>query len=96
MIGEGHAHVTNPVDHKRLLGSGRGHRLVLPEADQQVRRKANALPANEEHQVVVSQDEQQHRGDEKVEESKEAAPAVVVGHVADGIDMDQAADAGDQ
>ena len=49
-----------------------------------------------EHQVVVGEDEQQHRGDEKVEESKEAAPALVVRHVANGIDMDQAADAGDQ
>ena len=96
MIGERHAHVTDPVDHESLLGSSRGRRLVLPEADQQVRREAHALPANEEHQVVVGQDEQQHRGDEQVEESEEAAPPIVVRHVADGIHVDQAADAGDQ
>ena len=71
-------------------------RLVLPEADQQVRRQADALPANEQHQVVVSKDEQQHRGDEQVEESEKAAPPLIMRHVADGIHVDQTADAGDQ
>ena len=94
--GDGHAHVTDPVDHERLLGRSCGHRLVLPEADQQVRGQAHTLPADEEHQVVVGQHQQQHRGDEEVEEGEEAAPALVMGHVADGVDVDQAADAGDQ
>ena len=91
-----HAHVTDAVDHERLLRSSCGRRLVLPEADQQVRRQADALPADEEHQVVVGQDEQQHRGDEQVEESEEAAPSIIMRHVADGVHVDQTADAGDQ
>ena len=78
-----------------LAGDGRG-RLVLPEADQQVRGQAHALPADEQHQVVVGEDQQQHRRDEQVEEPEEAAPPLVVGHVADRVDVDQAADAGDQ
>ena len=94
--GERHPHVTDPVDHESLLGSSRSCRLVLPEADQQVRREAHALPADEEHQIVIGQDEQQHRRDEQVEEGEEAAPPLVVRHVTDGIHVDQAANAGDQ
>ena len=91
-----HAQVTDPVDHEGLLGRRRRGRLVLPEADQQVRGQADALPADEQHQVVVGEHQQQHRGDEQVEEPEEAAPPLVVGHVADRVDVDQAADAGDQ
>ena len=40
-------------------------------------------------EVVVGQDQQQHRGDEQVEEGEEAAPPLVVRHVADGVDVDQ-------
>ena len=69
---------------------------MLPEADQQVRGEADALPADEQDQVVVGQDQQQHGGDEQVEEAEEAAPPLVVGHVADGVDVDQAAYSGDQ
>ena len=91
-----HAQVADPVDHEGLLGRGGRGRLVLPEADQQVRGQADALPADEQHQVVVGQDQQQHGGDEQVEEGEEPAPPLVVGHVADRVDVDQAAHAGDQ
>ena len=48
--------------------------LVLPEPDQQVRREADALPARVQHQVVVGQHQQQHRGDEQVQVAEEPAP----------------------
>ena len=46
------ADVTDAVDDERLLGGGGGRVLVLPEADEQVRRQADALPAQEQaHEV---------------------------------------------
>ena len=93
---ERQADVTDPVDDERLLGRGGRGRLVLPEADQQVRREADALPADEQHEVVVGEHQQQHRRDEQVEVAEEPAPARVVLHVADRVDVDQRADAGDQ
>ena len=90
------ADVTDTVDDERLLGGGSGRRLVLPEADEQVRRQADALPAQEQAHEVGRQDQREHRGDEQVEVAEEAAATRVVLHVADGVDVDQRADAGDQ
>ena len=90
------ADVADPVHQERLLrGRGRG-RAVLVEADQQVRREADALPAEVEHHEVVAQDQQQHRGDEQVELREEPPPARVVAHVADRVEVDQRADPGDE
>jgi hypothetical protein len=44
-------------------------------------------------EVVVGQDEHQHRGDEKVEVGEEPPPARVMRHVADRVDVDQRAHA---
>ena len=88
--------VTDAVDHERLLGRGRCGRLVLPEPDQQVRRQAHALPAEEDADVVVGEHQDQHRDDEEVQVAEEPAPALVVLHVADRVDVDQPADPGDQ
>ena len=79
-----------------FLRGDRGDRLLEPEPDQQVRRQADALPADVQQQVVVGEDQQQHRGDEQVEVAEEPAPLGVVLHVADRVDVDQRADAGDQ
>ena len=69
---------------------------VVPERDQQVRRQTDALPAEVEHHVVVAEHQQQHRGDEQVEVPEELAAPRVVLHVADRVQVDQRADAGDQ
>ena len=90
------ADVTDAVDDERLLGGGRGRRLVRPEPDQQVRRQADALPADVEAEVVVGEHQQEHRRDEQVQVGEESPALGIVGHVADGVDVDQRADAGDQ
>ena len=93
---ERHAEVADAVDDERLLGGRRRGLLVLPEADQQVRRQTDALPTEEHHQVVGGEHQREHRGDEQVEVREEPATAGIVGHVADRVDVDQRADAGDQ
>ena len=90
------ADVADPVHEERLLRRRRRGRAVLIPADQQVRGEADALPAEVEHHEVVAQDEQQHRGDEQVELTEEPPPARVVAHVADGVQVDQRADTGDE
>ncbi|MPM40358.1 hypothetical protein SDC9_86998 [bioreactor metagenome] len=91
-----HRHVTDPVHHERLGGGLRRPWPLLPEADQQVGRQTDALPAEEQQQVVVRQHQDQHRRDEQVQVGEEPAPVGVVGHVADRVDVDQRPDTGDQ
>ncbi len=94
---ERHAEVADPVDDERLLWPQPPPRvLVLPEPDEQVRRQAHALPAHVEDQVVVGQHQEQHRRDEQVEVAEEPLPVLVVLHVADRVDVDERADAGDE
>ena len=45
---------------------------------------------------MADEDQREHRRDEQVEVAEEPAAARVVLHVADGVDVDQRADAGDQ
>ena len=90
------ADVADPVHDERLLGRGGRRRAVVPEADQQVGREADALPADVERHEAVAQHQQQHRRDEQVQVGEEPPPARVVRHVADRVDVDQRADAGDQ
>src|SRR6266545_765864 len=68
---------------------------VEPEADEQVRAQADPLPAEEHDQEVLGEHQDQHRGHEQVEPGEERLPALVVGHVADRVQVDQAGDAGD-
>ena len=93
---DGKADIADAVDDERLLGRGGGRRLVLPEPDQQVRRQADAFPADVEAQVVVGEHQQQHRREEQVQIREKPTAVRVFGHVADRVDVDQRADAGDQ
>ena len=89
------AEVADPVDDERLHpGVGRPVLLVV-EADQQVGAEPHPLPADEHHQEVVAQDQQQHRPHEQVEVDEVALVALLVGHVADRVDVDPEADEGD-
>ncbi len=65
------------------------------EADQQVRREADEAPADEQSDEVVGEHEREHREHEEVQVGEEARERVLAGHVADRVDVDQEADAGD-
>ena len=94
--GQRQADVTDPVHDEGLLRGGRGGRPIRPEPDQQVGRQADTLPAGVQRDERVAEHQQQHGRDEQVQVGEELAPVRVVRHVADGIDVDQRADAGDQ
>ena len=57
-------HVADARGDEGLLGRRRRAGLVEPEADEQVAREAHQLPAHEEQQQVVRDDEAEHRGGE--------------------------------
>ena len=77
---------------KAFLAASAADAARVPEADQQVAAQAHQLPAGEDEQEVVRQDQQQHREHEQVQVGEEAPLAGVVGHVADRVDVDEHAD----
>ncbi len=66
------------------------------ETDEQIRAEADAFPADEHQNVVVRQDEREHGEHEEIEISEEAVVAALVGHVADRVNVDEHAHAGDE
>ncbi len=92
--------IADAVDDERLVAGVGGELFIEVEADQQVAAQAHAFPADEENQVVRRQHQGQHEEHEQVQIGEEAViaakiRAMLVRHVADGIDVDQGADAGD-
>ncbi len=93
--GEQKAEVADAVDDKGFLAGVGGGVALEVEADQQVGGKADALPADEEQEEAGGKDEDQHEEHEEVEVGEEAPVPLFVRHVADGVDVDEEADAGD-
>ena len=87
--------VADAVDDEGFLSCGGGRVLYEEEADQQIRRQADALPADEHQQVVAGQDQRQHEKHEQVQVGEEAVEAAFLPHVADGINVNQETNAGD-
>ena len=87
------APVPDSVDNERLLGGITRATLCNKEADQQVGTQPHPFPSDKQHQVAVPQDERQHREHEQVQIGEEPVVAVLVGHVAGGIDVDEKSDA---
>ena len=92
---EQEARVADTVDDERLEPRRGLGRVLEPEADQQVGGEADALPADEQRDEVLAEDQHQHEEQEQVQVREVARVAGVAMHVADRVDMDQRADAGD-
>ena len=92
---EQHRRVPDARRDECLLRRARGERTVVPEADQQVRAQAHALPPQVQQEVVVREDQHQHEEDEQVEVREERSEPRIVLHVPDGVQVDQRADPGD-
>jgi hypothetical protein len=82
---------------QRLLGGPAALRLLVVEADQQVRRDAGELPEDVQQDQVVGQDEAEHRAGEGGEDTGEPAEATAVGREVPGaVEEDQRPDSGHQ
>ena len=93
--GEQEAEVANAVDDEGFFAGVGGGVVREVEADEQVGGEADAFPADEQQQEVLGEDQGQHEEHEEVQVGEEAPVAFFVRHVADGVDVDQEADAGD-
>ncbi len=80
---------------KALIAAALGGRPVVPEADEQVRREADALPTEEHLDEIVGGHQREHREGEKREIREEARAVRILVHIADGIDVHEARDDGD-
>jgi hypothetical protein len=89
------AEVADTVDDEGLLACVGGGVLAEVEADEQVGGEANALPADEEQEEIRGEHQNQHEEHEEVQVGEEAPVALLMRHVADGVDVDEEADAGD-
>ena len=69
--------------------------LLKPEADEQIRRETDALPADEHDEHVAGEDQSGHEEEEEIQVAEVARVAGIVVHVADGVDVDEEANAGD-
>ena len=84
------APVADAVGDEGLLAGGRRRLAGVPESDQQVRTRADPLPAEERDQQVLAEHEQRHREDEQVQVQEELGELRVAVHVADGEHVDPA------
>ena len=75
---EREAEVADPVDDEGLDRGGVGLRLLVPEADQQIAREADALPAEEQLHQIVGRHQHQHGEGEQRQIGEEARPVRIV------------------
>jgi hypothetical protein len=92
---EQEAEIADAVDQERLEVGEDRRRLLVPEADQQVGHQAHRFPAEEQLQEVVAHHQHQHAEGEQRDVAEETLVAVVLVHVADGVDVHQQRDEGD-
>ena len=92
---EREAEIADAVDHEGLDGGGVRRRLVIPEADQQIARQADAFPAEEQLHQIVGRHQHQHGEGEQRQIAEEARPVRVLRHVADRIEVHEGRDGGD-
>ena len=92
---EEEAEVADAGGDEGFFGGGGGAGLCVPEADEEVGGEADDLPAHEEQEQAVGDDDAEHGPGEEREEAEEAGEVFVVRHVADAVDEDEQADEGD-
>jgi hypothetical protein len=93
---EDEAEVPDAVHDERLLARVRGELLVVVVPDQQIRAESHSLPPHEHQEEVVREHEDEHRKHEEVQVGEVTTVTRVVTHVADGIDVDEESDEGDE
>jgi hypothetical protein len=87
--------VTDAVHHERLASGGGVGLVLVPEADQQERAQADALPADEHHRHVGAEHQDEHRAGEQVQVAEVRGVARLVLHVPGRVDVDERRAEGD-
>src|SRR5246127_4129947 len=87
--------VADAVDDERFVSGNNVERLFIPKAYEQIRTQPHALPTDKERQQVVRHHQDQHEENKQIEVDEKARHPLIVGHIAEGIDVDEKADAGD-
>ena len=93
--GQRKSEIADAVHDERLVAGVGGEFFEEVESDQQVAAQPHAFPADEQQQEVRAQHQNQHEEHEQIQVREEAVVAAFVRHVADGVNVDQKADAGD-
>ena len=84
-----------PVCKKCFLARVGGGRFLEPESDQQIAGHADQLPEDEHHDEIGGQHDAEHRKGEEAQTGEVTRAARIVLHVAGRINVDRAANAGD-
>src|SRR5262245_53001512 len=87
--------IADAVYDESLISRDRVGVILVPKPDKKIGTETHTLPTDEEHQKVISHHQQEHEEDKQVQIHEETNHAFVVTDIAERIDMNQKADAGD-
>src|SRR5580692_10558585 len=87
--------ISYAVNDEGFLPGRRSGILGEPEPNQQIRRQTHTLPPDEHHQVVIGQHQRQHEKHEQVQIGEETVIAGILRHVANGVDVNEETNSGD-
>ena len=91
---EDEAEITDTIDQEGLHVGEYCARALVPESDQQIGDKTYRFPAEEQLQEVVAHHEHEHREREQRDVAEETLVTIIVGHVADCVDVHHQGDEG--
>src|SRR5262245_9452774 len=87
--------IADAVDDESLISCNCVGVILVPKPDKKIGTETHTLPTDEEHQKVISHHQQEHEEDKEVQIHEETNHPFVVTDIAERIDMNQKADAGD-
>src|SRR4030095_2084225 len=87
--------IADPVDDESLIARDRVGVIVVPKPDEEIGAETHPPPPDEEHKKIISHHQQEHKEDKQVHINEKTNHPFIVPHIAERIDMDQEADAGD-
>src|SRR5262245_27429186 len=88
------AEIADAVDDESLISRDRVGVILVPKPDKEIGTETHALPTDEEHQKIISHHQQEHEEDKEVEINEETNHPFIVPDIAERIDMNQEANAG--
>src|SRR5215469_3132951 len=91
---ENESRITHAIGNEGLVSGSRSGMAMEIEANQKIRTKTDALPSDKHQDVVVPEDQREHREHEQVQVAEKAVVAADMSHVAGAVNVNQHPDAG--